>query len=872
MAFTNKRGFDDMESGSEDEHVQETTRFATRLIDDKTLCPNLLSMTPSERKRNIEMHGYRAFGYPEFYIHASESERDRRVFRGYENLNDITNVQLVDRDPYLEGKTVIRQQINVNCLKSTGTFSGISLDDILLSRRACTILRTVYGIHYPTPTQIQSEGGEDDEMDEYHPGPFNTPDGLSIKEYLKTLPSKYELILMLFRFIFGDLSDYVCVAGGFALSYYTQRNYGYEVGVGDIDLFIHSCNEDVANEIVRRLALFYTGSGRNIAMVDGENVIGVAPHSEAYSSEFGTTYERGNLSDDIDSIPMLDGGYDAWGVPIKIQIIKRIYSCPQEIITGFDIDCCCILANLDGQIWATDRGCFAIRNGYNVVDFNRMSPSYWYRFSKYAKRGFGVWIPFMDYFRSNAFLDINVMDLNRGSSNLLRFMYQINNDRRYHGMKEAKPLPDIPSDYGERSKGKVFKLDVVIERIEWKTLNPMEQRINTFNRVFLEDPKEWYPVYPEYGIEHFEVNQHDFEIIPIDPMVPHRYVVAKNIKRMKREKPFSARAKDYCHYLTMRLSASLPGAVVFGAIPRTAITGISELERAINVWIPDSISDTDRVMAMYSFYVDTLTRSFCNIMAANGIDISSYHQRIFMVRYCEDAVEAETISEQQSLLKFAAMTRGRYPSYLNKGYLLYRGERFPHKNDPDIICGYIILSDEGRELVSHALKIDLITRLNSDAEFIKLQRHIQFLEANSRTRLVDFRRRSSRLRSDYITSEEVANIISYLRKYDVFALDTAGTIVRNLTSMYPTVDSLRGVISVAREISPRINVTVSGRGETLEHFLDSNDTARKYRARSVMVRDGSFYGEKYYLYRLIHGLDGSTEVLSYPIIDNYVPN
>ena len=64
---------------------------------------------------------------------------------------------------------------------------------------------------------------------------------------------------------------------------------------------------------------------------------------------------------------------------LSIQIIRRLYICPYQIIAGFDVDCCCILSNLDGQIYATERGVYAISGGYNVVNFDRLSPSYEYR-------------------------------------------------------------------------------------------------------------------------------------------------------------------------------------------------------------------------------------------------------------------------------------------------------------------------------------------------------------------------------------------------------------------------------------------------------------------------------------------------------------
>ena len=85
--------------------------------------------------------------------------------------------------------------------------------------------------------------------------------------------------------------------------------------------------------------------------------------------------------------------FKIWGT--EIQIIRRIYKSPAEILYGFDIDCCGIL--YDGKdIWCTRRAQYAIENKINHFDPERVSPSYPYRLAKYAARGFKIFLPNFD--------------------------------------------------------------------------------------------------------------------------------------------------------------------------------------------------------------------------------------------------------------------------------------------------------------------------------------------------------------------------------------------------------------------------------------------------------------------------------------------
>lgn len=76
----------------------------------------------------------------------------------------------------------------------------------------------------------------------------------------------------------------------------------------------------------------------------------------------------------------------------SIQIIRRLYTCPSEIVHGFDLDCVGML--FDGKdCWMTKRTTYSILNKVNWFDPQRASPTYGYRLCKYARRGFQIELP-----------------------------------------------------------------------------------------------------------------------------------------------------------------------------------------------------------------------------------------------------------------------------------------------------------------------------------------------------------------------------------------------------------------------------------------------------------------------------------------------
>lgn len=51
----------------------------------------------------------------------------------------------------------------------------------------------------------------------------------------------------------------------------------------------------------------------------------------------------------------------------EVQIVLRLYGSPEEVLIGFDCDCCCCA--YDGHaVWATDRCLQALRTGVNILN------------------------------------------------------------------------------------------------------------------------------------------------------------------------------------------------------------------------------------------------------------------------------------------------------------------------------------------------------------------------------------------------------------------------------------------------------------------------------------------------------------------------
>lgn len=211
------------------------------------------------------------------------------------------------------------------------------------------------------------------------------------------------------------------------------------------------------------------------------------------------------------------------------QIILRVYKSKAEIITGFDIDCCCAL--WDGTyVWITPRCLYSWVNACNTINLDLLSTTYEPRLEKYLTRGFDV-ITFMNIKSDVLFKAFNnskkVMswDSNEGSLKIL-IPGKINAEVKICNgllalliisLKESylKIVSDyeigenkymiilnnknyIPIDHPNlkikfESMNLKNKCDVdIIKSLKLKIRNPGEQISGSFHKLVLDDPKLWY--------------------------------------------------------------------------------------------------------------------------------------------------------------------------------------------------------------------------------------------------------------------------------------------------------------------------------------------------------------------------------------------
>lgn len=79
----------------------------------------------------------------------------------------------------------------------------------------------------------------------------------------------------------------------------------------------------------------------------------------------------------------------------KVQFVFRGYRTIDEILLGFDVDCCAVAYDGD-DVWFSERAALSLAHATNYVDFDRLSTTYEYRLNKYRRRGFAVRIPDFD--------------------------------------------------------------------------------------------------------------------------------------------------------------------------------------------------------------------------------------------------------------------------------------------------------------------------------------------------------------------------------------------------------------------------------------------------------------------------------------------
>ncbi len=152
----------------------------------------------------------------------------------------------------------------------------------------------------------------------------------------------------------------------------------------------------------------------------------------------------------------------------KIQLIKRVYQSPSEIVHGFDLDCVGVI--WDGNsLWATRRAIWSYENKINWFDPDRMSPSYVHRLTKYMRRGFSIQLPFIDRLEINEREVSNVWRSMRNAET--RNYITSKNTIEYH-IGDYVPLPD-PRHIGEMN---TYSDIIVNENVIKKYISMMTNR------------------------------------------------------------------------------------------------------------------------------------------------------------------------------------------------------------------------------------------------------------------------------------------------------------------------------------------------------------------------------------------------------------
>jgi len=167
------------------------------------------------------------------------------------------------------------------------------------------------------------------------------------------------------------------------------------------------------------------------------------------------------------------------------QYILRVYKSPSEIVHGFDVGCCGVIA-INGEVYATKRAKYCIDNRVNWFEPDRSSPSYLYRLAKYHDRGFGIKLPLID----------KVVTLGSIAKflNSYRYPHQL---RDFHPISAIilRSILNLPiainavSDYAEPKQAE----DVAFTSLVWKQQDPMEQVSSTFYpKPIAGNLLEWY--------------------------------------------------------------------------------------------------------------------------------------------------------------------------------------------------------------------------------------------------------------------------------------------------------------------------------------------------------------------------------------------
>lgn len=274
----------------------------------------------------------------------------------------------------------------------------------------------------------------------------------------------FDILFIILSNIFKGYERNIFQCGGSALSYTFLNNYDISLETGDIDLFASSIPGRAINErdfqnMIRQISKYVAVNKKQELKENAKN-----PHDKKDNCKIFET--DGAISFNV----LINAKF------YKIQLIKRLYTSPSQIIHGFDIDCSCILVTLTTrEIYATKRCMFALINQYNTVNLDRLSPSYFYRLHKFFLRGLSIRVPDIEKFKQFFVTDFRNFEKLEG---FLILYYKLLGGNSY-----------INDDYDENKKELT---DENINSIEVEIANPSKQINGSFQQIILDDPELLY--------------------------------------------------------------------------------------------------------------------------------------------------------------------------------------------------------------------------------------------------------------------------------------------------------------------------------------------------------------------------------------------
>jgi hypothetical protein len=268
--------------------------------------------------------------------------------------------------------------------------------------------------------------------------------------YMKIINDFYVTLLTLF-----DYKNYV-VAGGFI-----YRNFEfYESLVSDIDIFLTTKNYNEAIAAIKSIHKSVVGATdeykREINMDEG---VLISLNGNTINFTITMAYLRTQV------------GYHYY--TINIQVILRLYNSIAQVISGFDIDSCCIA--YDGKkFYCMPRFSRAIKLGYNIADPERQSTTYAQRLTKYRNRGFDIAIPgFIDTNITCNFLK-NFREY-KGLAKILSYTFNLRNFQNKEKSSDYEFAPFVLNKDG------IYKILRKAAMNHYKTQTKDETKIQDFN-------------------------------------------------------------------------------------------------------------------------------------------------------------------------------------------------------------------------------------------------------------------------------------------------------------------------------------------------------------------------------------------------------